>query len=477
MIARKPFHAVSRRLPVRSFEYRDAKSAKFWNIDLQGNSFTVTYGKIGTAGQSQTKSFPTAEKAQAEHDKLVREKTGKGYLETGAGAAPLSDDKVLELALFDNPGDLAAHAAYADLLAEKGDPRGEFIQTQLALEDPLRPAAERKKLQTREAKLLAEHARTWLGPLAEFLLDQDGTNEYPPKNAFQFARGWLDHVFVGVLNVNFARALVKATQLRLLRDLVIEAEQYAGEEEFDDDEDAPEGEHPAFDTLSQSGQFMNLRKLRLGEVSEGEYATSCHLGLTDIVALLKRMPRLEEAQLLIHGVDVKALFSMKTLTHLRVLRLYHTHAVPLEVLAKNPAFANLEQLYVFPHGLEYDAEPYVNLEGVAALLKSPHIKKLTHLELRANSMGDEGIDALIASGRLTQLEHLDLMHGRVTDQGAIKLAACPDVKHLKYLDLSYNRLTKAGVAALEKTGVNLKGGKQYGPNDDEQQYLWCGDPE
>ncbi len=465
---------------MRSFEYRDAKSAKFWNIDLQGGSFTVTYGKLGAAGQSQTKTFPTPEKAQAEHDKLVREKTGKGYLETGAGAPPLANDKVMELALFDNPADLAAHAAYADLLAEQGDPRGEFIQTQLALEDPSRPAAERKKLQTREAKLLSEHARTWLGPLADFLLDQKGTNEYSQKNAYQFARGWLDHVHVGVLSVNFARALVKANQLRLLSELVVEAEQYFEEDEFDDDEDGADGEHPAFAALSQSGQFMNLRKLRLGEISEGEYAGSCHIGLDDIVGLLKRMPKLEDAQLLIHGVDVKALFSMKTLPHLRVLRLYHTHAVPLEVLAKNPAFANLEQLYVFPHALEpNDEEAYVTLQGVSALLQSPHLKKLTHLELRANSMGDEGIDALIASGRLKQLEHLDLMCGRVGDEGAKKLAACPDVKRLKHLDLSKNMLTKAGIDALKKTGVKLKVENQYTPSADPdyQEYLWTGDME
>ena len=272
--------------------------------------------------------------------------------------------------------------------------------------------------------------------------------------------------------------LPKANQLRLLRELAIEGEMYEGEEEFDDDDEAPEGEHPAFTTLSQSGQFMNLRKLRLGQVSEGEYGGSCHIGLSDIVALLKRMPKLEDAQLLIHGVDVKALFSMKTLPHLRVLRLYHTHAVPLEVLAKNPAFANLEQLHVFPHALD-DDEAYVNLEGVAALLKSPHLKRLTHLELRANSMGDEGIDALIASGRLKQLEHLDLVHGRVTDAGAIKLAACPDVKHLKHLDLSYNMLTKAGEDALKKTGVKGNTGHQYKPSADPdfQEYLWSGDME
>lgn len=37
--------------------YKDDKSDKFWNIEASGKSFTVTYGKAGTAGTSQTKTF------------------------------------------------------------------------------------------------------------------------------------------------------------------------------------------------------------------------------------------------------------------------------------------------------------------------------------------------------------------------------------------------------------------------------------
>ncbi|MDI7215810.1 WGR domain-containing protein, partial [Leptospira santarosai] len=37
--------------------FKDDKSDKFWNIEVDGNSFTVTYGKTGTVGQTQTKSF------------------------------------------------------------------------------------------------------------------------------------------------------------------------------------------------------------------------------------------------------------------------------------------------------------------------------------------------------------------------------------------------------------------------------------
>ncbi len=51
---------------MRTFQYSDAKSHKFWNIEVSGASFRVTFGKIGSSGQTQTKTFASAEKAQAE---------------------------------------------------------------------------------------------------------------------------------------------------------------------------------------------------------------------------------------------------------------------------------------------------------------------------------------------------------------------------------------------------------------------------
>src|SRR5215475_222967 len=100
----------------------------------------------------------------------------------------------LEAALADDPDDLATHAAYADYLMEQGDPRGEFIQVQLSLEDPTRPAKERRRLQQREAELLAQHGRQWLGDLGRFLVG-DWSGPDKPYH-YQFARGWLDLVRV-----------------------------------------------------------------------------------------------------------------------------------------------------------------------------------------------------------------------------------------------------------------------------------------
>ena len=73
------------------YELIAGKSAKFWEITLAGASFTVTFGRIGTNGQTKTKDFDSAADAQAEHDKLVRQKTKKGYSPVAtAPSAPAS---------------------------------------------------------------------------------------------------------------------------------------------------------------------------------------------------------------------------------------------------------------------------------------------------------------------------------------------------------------------------------------------------
>jgi DNA ligase-1 len=63
----------------RRFEYTERKSSKFWEISIQGTEVTVCFGRIGTGGQAQTKSFAD-EAAAAQHAaKLIDEKVGKGY--------------------------------------------------------------------------------------------------------------------------------------------------------------------------------------------------------------------------------------------------------------------------------------------------------------------------------------------------------------------------------------------------------------
>lgn len=68
----------------RHFEYVEGNSAKFWEISQQDSNVTVRFGRIGTQGQTQTKSFGDADAATRHVEKLIAEKTKKGYAETGS---------------------------------------------------------------------------------------------------------------------------------------------------------------------------------------------------------------------------------------------------------------------------------------------------------------------------------------------------------------------------------------------------------
>ncbi|WP_254054118.1 WGR domain-containing protein [Singulisphaera sp. GP187] len=56
-------------------------SSKFWEVSQEGSDMTTRYGKIGTKGQSTTKSFDNPEKAIAETAKMIAKKVKEGYVE------------------------------------------------------------------------------------------------------------------------------------------------------------------------------------------------------------------------------------------------------------------------------------------------------------------------------------------------------------------------------------------------------------
>ena len=59
----------------REFHFVSGASSKFWAIEMKGQAFDVTYGKLGTAGRTQTKEFKSAEAAEKACEKLIGEKT------------------------------------------------------------------------------------------------------------------------------------------------------------------------------------------------------------------------------------------------------------------------------------------------------------------------------------------------------------------------------------------------------------------
>lgn len=84
----------------RELIYMDAKSSKFWNIEVSGCQHTVTYGRIGSAGQSSTKTFPKDEAALKDAEKLIKEKLGKGYVDAQASDQDASGSDLIPLVAF-----------------------------------------------------------------------------------------------------------------------------------------------------------------------------------------------------------------------------------------------------------------------------------------------------------------------------------------------------------------------------------------
>ncbi len=113
-----------------------------------------------------------------------------------------------------------------------------------------------------------------------------------------------------------------------------------------------------------------------------------------------------------------------------------------------------------------------------ALVNSPHLKNLTHLQLRLTDIGDAGCEDIVKSGILRRLNWFDLRHGCISDDGARLLAECPDLKNLQHLDVSRNALTAEGVKLLRNVVPSVAADYQQTSEEvSTREYLYEGDIE
>ena len=388
--------------------------------------------------------------------------------------------EVFEKALSEDPDDRAASAAYADWLTERGDLRGEFMQTQLALEDEGRKPAERKRLRKRERELLKAHQGEWLGGLADFVL------KARPRWTARFERGRLASLTIPRLTVASARILARDPGARLLRELVVLDVEAEAPRNYQRGRDVPSGvgTFPGLYPLVGSANLAHLRRLQLGDripgpKPEDEAGTDSLWGGDPLPKLVQSMPRLGELCLnLTASYSFEApLFRSGALRSLRVLEIYE-QAVPLELgrLGGNPALRRLERLVLHLRAYECiePMEEASSLKQLDAVFRSGRLRSLRELRLVRTMIGGPGVQALVASGILARLRSLELPLNCIRDDGAKALAACPDVAKLERLDLSYNRLTERGIRALRKASPRLTADEQFTGRRcaDEIDYLY-----
>ncbi len=63
----------------KHYEYKDAKSHKFWEVSVSGKTVKIRYGKVGTDGQTSVKELGTPAEAKAHAEKQAASKVKKGY--------------------------------------------------------------------------------------------------------------------------------------------------------------------------------------------------------------------------------------------------------------------------------------------------------------------------------------------------------------------------------------------------------------
>jgi predicted DNA-binding WGR domain protein len=347
------------RIPRREYQLVEGTSKKFWAIELHGSKHTVQFGRIGTAGQTQTKDFKTPEEAQKAYEKLVQEKVKKGYQRVAEADVPSVKP------------------------ARKKGPRTLPVIYRLALtydED----YEERKSLTDKLAAFLAEPAAEqaqglvighWGG------VDSVDESSAPIVEALVAARDKLPnlkHLFLGdiVTEENEVSWIQQSDVSPLF-------EAYPQLEEFR----VRGGNGLSFGTL----KHKNLKTLA---VETGGLPVNV---LREVCAA--KLPALEHLELWLgeehygwNGTveDVKPLLSGKLFPKLRYLGL------------RDSAIAD---------------------DVAAAVAKAPILTKIRVLDLSLGNLSDAGARALLGSPDVAKLEKLDIHHHFVSDNVVAQLKA------------------------------------------------------
>ncbi|MCX5740881.1 MAG: WGR domain-containing protein [Proteobacteria bacterium] len=469
------------------YEFTEGSSSKFWQIDLKGASFTTTFGKIGSAGQTSLKEWSDAATAKKEHDKLVAEKTKKGYALVGkaapakaapakavpakatpakaAKAAPAKPaaaktNPALEKQIDADPDSADAWAVYADWLQSQGDPRGELAVVQ----ERLVASPKDKAMLAAEKKLLKDHREAIVGSLAP-LMCPEGKRDIPgitrksdlgPDHRESmdgapvrvgWRAGFFTSAFVGHPGYDWSPANFDKPK--------------RGDDEDGDDCDDDDGGSSSVDVpkllvdvLSSPAALPDVAPPRVPErpggrrddVRPGRQEARGARRDPALARALRRRHRLRGGDELVGRArrSVEAVAEPAQVPELRELTIISGGLSNKTVAALCAArWPKLEKLELW-----FGTERYggtCKLKDVRPILDGVAFKAVKHFGLRNCEFADELAAALPTAKIVKQLTALDLSKGTMTDVGASALAAGKAAfTHLRKLDLSDNYLGKAG---------------------------------
>ena len=439
-------------------------STKFWEITVDGASHTVRFGKLGTDGQSKTKTFKTPAEAYEDYAELVREKMGKGYEvkrgkpqgpPPGYGEAPPeatateAHDAECEKAIRLHPDDPEMYLVYADYLQSKNDPRGELI----VLQHGNKKAAAQK--------LLDKYPTHFYGKLAEArdLIESDEFATFGVTTKWRW--GYLESLWIKnnhdrnsdyggdkeAIDIEDALGwMLDHPSCRFLRELAVGIVEFSG------------NDYSGIAKVIGKRQLPTLKKLVLGEFHSEETELNWS-DLGNLEPMYKALPNLETLVLRSGSMKIGKI----DLPKLRELRIV-TGGMDTKSLASitNAKWPSLETLSI-QLGNEHD----LKLKHVQPILDGKAFPKVKHLGLGNSDITDDICKGLAASKIAAQLESLDLSQGTMGDDGATALAQGKFPK-LQTLDIGENWISKKGLAGLKNVAKKLvgTGGGRSGQQDD-----------
>lgn len=430
---------------MRRFEYKDARSYKFWEINIEGTAFTVRYGKVGTDGVTQSKAYPSSEKAAAEAEKKIREKTSKGYAEVASAAPARATSQ-------DKQDGIEDWAVRADRLQAAGDPWGQRIALEMARAEAT--GADKRKLGKELAELDAKHGEHFFGSALLSLMAEDG---FEKVARLEWKYGYVvrgrvampEYGFKGPHGADILRALVASPAAEFLRDLTVGLVDFEGG-----------GLRDAITALASGRPLGALEVLFLGDFSRDDQEISW-VDHGDLGPLWPITPKLRTLRLRGSGMNLGQ-FDHPSLQRLEI----ETGGLPPAsvrglAVAKLPELRHMEVWFGRP---DYGGTD--SIADLMPLFSSTTLPKLEHLGLQNSQVQDEIASALAGSKLLAQVGSVDLSMGTMREAGARALIAnAKSFKHLKSLSLDDNFIPYDLHAALIKAIPAVKIGRQRTPDN------------
>jgi uncharacterized protein (TIGR02996 family) len=485
---------------VRRFE----QSTKFWEIEVEGPSHTVRFGKLGTTGQAKTKNFVYSAAALSDYARLVAEKTSEGYAEVDpdAAKAPKLDAKQLKQHLKNLPPlvDDPAYLVFADWLQTQDHPWGELIVLQHGAATNGKKATNAKKaasLQQEADKLLAVNGGAILGRLAR-----------AKYSHWEWHLGFLRRVVVGTSAdaasiAKSVKAVLALPAAHMLEALVINpvVERFPVWRSWDS---SLEHVVDPWEDLEKLASTIPQRITQVGFGGWPAPGASAYVQMPSFSKLSKHFPGLTRLELTGTLGDKPGKLSLGQLVDLEV-RFANAGGQELEAIAsaKLPKLRRLAVWLggssnvtiddVYPpdeweegkRGLErypdtfsaadlermedYGIESYLGATDLTTFLQTNFSPSLTHLGLKSGCLTPELCSVIARSPIIKRIRTLDLSGGQLDDTGAAALiAAKKALAHLASIDVSRNRLTAAGakklVAALPNAVTGTIDSKHVAPD-------------